>query len=342
MKGEASMARNGLGTAKGKTLKILEANRGRSVSGEKLAADIGVSRAAIWKAVESLRKEGYSISASTNRGYILAVDSDVLSAQGILPFINEEIYPYGENYIRVHKILKTTNEEAKRMALEGAHAGTVILAEEQTNGKGRLGRPFFSPPGTGLYMSLIIRPDFDTGKSLLVTTAASVAVCRAIKKTYGVDAQIKWVNDIFFEGRKVCGILTEAISNFESGRINAIIIGIGINCSTKREDMPEEIRETAGSLPGGVSRNILAAEIINELFDILSNFTEGPYPVYMDEYRRRSLVLRKDIKVYKNTSSNESLNAKAIDITDDGGLIVIYEDGRKDTLTTGEISIRLA
>ena len=335
------MAQKGTGTVKEKTLMQLEDNRGRCVSGEKLAEDMGVSRAAVWKAVESLRKEGYSITASTNNGYILAENSDVLSAQGIFPFINAEAFPHGEDHIHTYKVLASTNEEANKKSLGGAPGGTVILSEEQTGGRGRLGRQFFSPAKTGLYMSLTIRPDFDTSKSLLVTTAASVAVCRAIKTVCGVETQIKWVNDIFYEGRKICGILTEAISNFESGRINAIIIGIGVNCNTAPEDMPEDIREIAGSLPGVISRNRLAAEIINELFDILNHLTEGPYPIYMDEYRRRSLVLRKDVKVYSNIAEDEFLNAKAIDISDDGGLIVIYEDGRKDTLTTGEISIRL-
>ena len=334
------MALTGTGTAKHKILMCLEGNRGKSVSGEKLAADIGVSRAAVWKAVERLRKEGYPIAASTNKGYILAESSDVLSAQGILPFLSDKTYPHGEKYIHTYKLLESTNEEAKQRAFNGAPQGTVILAEGQSRGRGRLGRSFFSPLKAGLYMSVVIRPDFDTGKSLLVTTAASVAVCRAIKSICGVETQIKWVNDIFYEGRKVCGILTEAISNFESGRINAVIIGIGVNCNIRQEDMPEEIREIAGNLPGAVPRNRLAAEIINELFNILNRLTEGPYPAYMDEYRRRSMVLRKDIRVYKNAAADEFINAKAIDISDGGGLIVIYEDGTKDTLTTGEISIR--
>ena len=327
-------------TVKAKMLKKLEECKGKAVSGEKLAADIGVSRAAVWKAVESLRREGYQVSASTNKGYILAEDSDLLSAQGMLRFLSEEAYQSGEKNIFVFKKLESTNKTAKQKVFEGAHSGTVVLAEEQTQGKGRLGRYYFSPPKKGLYMSVIIKPEFDTSKSLLVTTAASVAVCRAIKKVCGLDTQIKWVNDIFFEGRKICGILTEAISNFESGKIDAVIVGIGINCSIKTEDMPDEIRETAGSLPPPVQRNKLAAEIINELMEILSRMGEGPYPSYMDEYRRRSMVLRKDIEVYSNYS-DEYKKAKAIDISDDGGLIVIYSDGRKDTLTTGEITIRV-
>jgi len=336
------MPQKSANTAKGKTLKMLEEHRGQTISGEKLAADIGVSRAAIWKAIKSLQKEGYPITASANKGYILAEDSDLLSAQGMLPFINEERYPYGEKNIYTYKVLESTNKTAKQKAFEGAPNGAIILAEEQTQGKGRLGRSFFSPAQKGLYMSFIIKPEFDTSKSLLITAAASVAVCRAIKKVCGVETQVKWVNDIFFEGKKICGILTEAMSNFESGQIDAIIIGIGVNCDIKNEDMPEAIRDTAGSLSGVVSRNRLAAEITNELMTILDNFYDEPYPEYMDEYRRRSMVLRKNIKVYKNITADEFLNATAVDISNEGGLIVIYDDGRKDTLMTGEISIRLA
>lgn len=332
------------GTAKDKVLKILEEERGAAVSGEKLAEQIGVSRAAIWKAIEVLRREGYPISASTNKGYILAPSSDLLSAQGMLPYLDIAQYPGMEENIFTYKSLASTNNTAKQMAFDGAANGTVILAEEQTQGRGRLGRSFFSPEGKGIYMSFIVRPDYNISKSLLTTTAAAVAVCLALKEACGEEAQIKWVNDIYLGGRKVCGILTEAMTNFETGQIDAIIIGIGVNCSTRDDEFPEDIRQTAGALSAPVSRNKLAAFIINHLRHILNHIGEGPYPVFMDEYRRRSMVLRKDIKVFNNftnSGSDEYLKAKAIDISDDGGLIVIYEDGRKDTLTTGEISIRV-
>ena len=339
------MIQRGEGTAKAKALKALEENRGQVISGEQLAASIGVSRAAVWKAMESLRREGYPISASTNKGYVLADVSDLLSAQGMLPFIDAEVYPYGETRIHTYKSLESTNTTAKKKAFEGADSGTVILAEEQTKGRGRLGRSFFSPPKAGLYMSIIIKPDFGLNKSLLVTTAASVAVCRAIKKVCGLETQIKWVNDIFYEGKKVCGILTEAITNFESGTIDALVVGIGVNCSIEKDSFPEDIRETAGSLTANIFRNQLAAEIINRFFTILKNFSEGHYPEFMDEYRRRSIVLRKDVYIHKNVAAGmegERVKAKAIDITDDGGLIVIYEGGVKETLASGEISLRLA
>jgi len=332
------------GTAKAKALLVLEESRGQVVSGEKLAAEIGVSRAAVWKAVESLRKEGYPISATTNKGYILGEMSNLLSAQGMLRFLDPAFYPYGEKNIHTYKVLESTNTTAKQMAFSGAPTGTVILAEEQTGGRGRLGRSFFSQKEAGLYMSIIIKPDFGMNKSLLVTTAASVAVCRAVKKVSGIETQIKWVNDIYFEGRKICGILTEAISNFESGAIDSLVVGIGINCNMDKNDFPDEIKDTAGALSGRIQRNELAAEVINQFFGILSNFGEGHYPEFMDEYRRRSIVLRKDIFIYKNLSAGagDRLRAKAIDITNEGGLMVIYEGGTKETLTSGEISLRIA
>jgi BirA family biotin operon repressor/biotin-[acetyl-CoA-carboxylase] ligase len=328
-------------TTKSKVLKFLEENRGQSISGEELAGDIGISRAAIWKAINSLKKDGYPIFASTNKGYMLADDSDLLSAQGMLPFLDEEKYPFGADNIFTYKVLESTNTTAKQKAFEGAPTGTIILAEQQTAGRGRMGRSFFSPQSKGLYMSFILRPDFDIRKALLVTAAASVAVCRAIQKVSGLEMQIKWVNDIFYDGRKVCGILTEAVTNFESGQIDALIIGIGINCSIENEEFPDEIRKTAGSLTGISSRNRLAAEVTNELMHILENFAEPSYPEYMDEYRRRSMILRKDIRVHKTIGSDEYFEAKAVDISNEGGLSVIYRDGTKETLTTGEISIRL-
>ena len=329
-------------TLKMKILRILEQCKGQTLSGEKLAAEAGVSRAAVWKAVESLRKDGYSIAAKTNKGYVLAEGSDFLSAQAMLPFINKDLYPYGEKNIFTYRLLESTNKTAKQKVIEGAVNGTVILAEEQSGGRGRMGRTFFSPANKGLYMSFILKPDFNVDKALLITAATAVAVCRAVRNMGGPEMQIKWVNDIFAKGRKVCGILTEAITNFESGRIDAIIIGIGVNCSLQNEEMPDEIRDTAGALSEITSRNRLAAEIINELMGIIAEFAgDKPYPEYIDEYRRRSMILRKDIKVYKNVASDEYVNAKAIDISDEGGLIVIYENGVKETLNSGEISIRL-
>lgn len=343
-------------TTKEKVLQALELNRGISISGQELAEQLQVSRAAIWKTIEELRKEGYVINAMTNKGYSLDSETDVLSVQGILPHLKN----HDAQGIFVYKTLESTNQTAKKMALEGASHGTVVLSEEQTKGKGRLGRSFFSPASSGIYMSLILKPNFDVTKSVLITTAASVAVCRAMEKVLGIQGEIKWVNDIYVGGKKVCGILTEAVTHFETGQIEYLVLGIGINVSTPEEDFPSEIKGVASSLLGsrqeathlkeksrlsGISRNQLAAAVINEMMAI---YEEMDARKFMAEYRSRSMILGREIRVIPSgtVDISEALArspvAEAIDIDENGGLVVRYEDGRKDTLSSGEISIRLA
>jgi BirA family biotin operon repressor/biotin-[acetyl-CoA-carboxylase] ligase len=173
-------------STRGNVLKALEENKGAAISGEELASRLDISRTAVWKAIQELRKEGYRIEAITNKGYRLAQDSDMLSVEGIVPYVKNPSLP---DRIHVYKTLDSTNLTAKRMALDGAPAGTVIIAEEQTKGKGRMGRSFYSPPSGGIYMSFILEPRFDTAKSVLITTAASVAVCKAIETVTGISSR---------------------------------------------------------------------------------------------------------------------------------------------------------
>lgn len=324
-------------TTKAKVLRILEENRGQTISGAKLAKALNISRAAVWKVIEELRNEGFKINAKANKGYNLAESSDILSVEGIL--LHSQNSQIKREQIHVYKTLESTNQLAKKMAVAGVSHGTVILAEEQTQGRGRLGRSFFSPKGTGLYMSIILCPKGTMDQAMLTTTAASVAVCRAFSKVLGIDSQIKWVNDIFVNNRKVCGILTEALSNFETGSIESLILGIGINVSTEKNQFPEEIKEVAGSLreknsPNTVSRNQLAASIINEIFTVYE--TVNPQD-FISEYKSRCFVLGKEIRVYRGL---DQYNAKAIDIDSQGALIIERPDGSKETLNSGEISIR--
>lgn len=328
---------------------ILEENKGNSISGEILAEKIGVSRTAIWKAIKELRKEGYAIDAITNKGYCLSAENDLLSTQGMLPYLSK---PENANHIHIYKTLESTNLTLKKMAVDGALVGTAIISEEQTKGRGRMGRSFFSPAKSGIYMSILLKPTLDISQSILITTAASVAVCRAIKKTLNQTAQIKWVNDIYLNNKKICGILTEAITDFESGQIQHIILGIGVNFSTAVEDFPEELSNVAGSLhASGITRNELAAEIYNQVLSINLDL-EGRE--FLEDYKAHSLVLGKEIRIYNagtapqgnqldldNKDSIPFVCATAIDIDNDGGLVVKYDDGRISSLNSGEITIRL-
>lgn len=315
-------------------LKILEENRGNNVNGSKLAKELYVTRSAVWKAIKALQKDGYNITAVTNRGYCLLPDNDIVSAESITPLLRDK----AKNFILdVRQSVTSTNSIAKELAAQGSPAGTVIIAREQTEGKGRMGRTFYSPKATGIYFTIILRPALNLEDSMLITTAAAVAVARAIETVSKQRAEIKWVNDIFVNGKKVCGILTEASLNFESGCLEYAVAGIGINIETK--DFPQEIQQTAGSLfeakPGNCPvTSILLAEILNNLASCMDTLNSKQY---LPEYRSRSFLLGKNILILKG---KETIPAKAIDIDEKARLVVEYEDHRIEALNSGEVSIR--
>lgn len=316
-------------------LKEFEKNKGEIISGANLAKTLNVSRTSIWKHIEELRKDGYEITASPNKGYSLSYKTDLLSKEGIALYLNNA---YSDIPIYVYKTLESTNKTAKELAFKGAGNGTIVISEEQTGGKGRLGRKFYSPSNSGIYMSIILRPELSVSDSVLITTAASIAICRSIEKLTGIQAQIKWINDIVLNNKKVCGILTEASTDFESGNINYIILGIGINFTTPKGGFPDEIKDIASSLfdecETNISRNELCAEIINEVLSMAKNLKAHNY---IDEYKERSIVLNQDITFIRNGISTKG---KAIDINNDGSLVVKKENNEIVVLNSGEISIR--
>lgn len=323
-------------SVKAEVLAILEANREKSISGEELASRLQVSRTSIWKAIKALREEGYEIEAANNRGYCLCQTSDILNEEGIRLHLEG---PAADYPLEVHKVLDSTNTECKRRVIEGAPHGLTILAEEQTAGRGRLGRDFYSPAKTGIYMSILVHPSMDGSDAMLLTTAASVAVCRGLTKVLSVDPEIKWVNDVYLNGKKVCGILTEAISNFEMGKIDAVIVGIGINYRT--EEFPEDIKDRAGAVEttSDIPRNQLVAAVLNAFWEIYDHIEDREF---IKEYRQRSMVLGKNIRILEKGQWKE---AKAVDVNDDGGLVIQIEnpDGSigQRVLQTGEITLRL-
>ena len=317
-------------TVKESVLKVLEEHKGQYLSGQELAGQLDVSRNAIWKAVNALKKEGYEIASVSNKGYALSAQTDILSKEGISCYVNvPALFVYDE--------IDSTNEEAKRKALEHAPHGTLVVANHQTAGKGRRGRAFYSPSDTGIYMSILLRLDLPFSQSVLITTAASVAVCRAIETVCGISCGIKWVNDVYIHGQKIAGILTEAITDVESGGIDSMIVGIGVNVST--QTFPEEVGNVAASLYDGTQtqsvRNALAAEIYREMMDLSAQL---PDKGFLEEYRKRSIVIGASIRY---TKRNEWLTGKAVDIDADGGLVVESDTEGRITLSSGEISIRL-
>lgn len=319
-------------SVKDEVLRFLESHRGRAVSGESIADRLAVSRASVWKAVKTLRSEGHKIDAASRRGYRMEPDSDVLSEEGIRSCLPEDS-PIRR--IVCLPSVDSTNTHAKELALAGAPHGTLVVADRQTAGRGRRGRSFYSPAGTGLYMSMILRPRIELERFQAVTVAAAVAVCRAVEALTDRRPRIKWVNDIFLEGedgteRKVCGILTEAISDVESGTIESVVAGIGLNVST-RHFIPD-LRGVAGSLfAEGLHRARLAAEIAERLMA----YQERPdEPALIQAYRERSLLLGRAVRYLRD---GRECRGRALDVDAQGCLVLQDEGGQTIVLRSGEV-----
>ncbi len=232
--------------------------------------------------------------------------------------------------------IDSTNNYAKKLALQGAEDGTVVVADCQTAGKGRLGRTFISPKGISVYLSMIIRRSISTESLGLITPCAAVATARAIDRICGTKAKIKWVNDIFLGGKKICGILTEA-GLTAAGTPDYAVVGIGVNVLSVKNIFPEELKQLATSISDETgkdfSRPEIAAEIIKELSLLLPGLEKAEF---ISEYRERSCIIGREVEVTKQGNRP----AKAVGISDNGGLIVQYEDGSREVLTTGEAVIK--
>lgn len=316
-----------------KLLALLESRKGEYCSGEEIASLLSVSRTAVWKAVNSLREAGYPIDAVQNRGYCLDSRTDILSEQGI----RQHLSPRLEHLeLEVLPSVSSTNALLRERAALGAPEGSVILANQQTGGRGRLGRTFYSPPDTGVYLSLLLRPSqMEPAQAVKITTMAAVAACRAIEEVSGGEPQIKWVNDVLLNGKKVAGILTEAAFNLENGRLDYAVLGIGFNVYSPVGGFPQELAEIAGSIfPSREDRgkNRLAASFLNRFLELYRGETE-----YAESYREKSMVIGRPIQVI---SPSGTRNALALDVDRDCRLIVRYDDGSVDRLSSAEISIR--
>ena len=306
-------------------LQALGAAEGAYISGQQLARQLGVSRAAVHKAAAALTAQGYALEAASRRGYRLL---------GGDPFCAEAVGPYPAP-VQVYDSLESTNRTAKLLALDGAPHGTLVLAGHQSAGRGRLGRSFASPAGKGVYLSVVLRPGLSAASAQTATLRAAVAVCRAVQAQCGLELSIKWVNDLYYKGKKVCGILTEAGTDLESGQLEWLVVGIGLNLTSTAEDLPPELSARAGSLyPGGpapVSRAALAGAIGRELL--------APAPDFLAEYRARCFVPGHWVTVCTGT---ESYAARALAIDDAGRLVIRRENGREEALRCGEVTIRPA
>ena len=305
---------------------------GQALSGERLARRLGVSRNSIWKAIEQLRQEGYQIEAVTNRGYRLVASPDRVSQPEIQRYLRAGVI--GAR-MELHERLDSTNTRAKALAATGAPHGYLVIAESQSGGRGRFGRQFFSPEHSGVYMTYVLRPDLPAQQAVTITSMAAVAVARAIEAVADVDVKIKWVNDLYIDDRKVCGILCEASMDFESGQLEYAVLGIGINVA--KMEFPEELRDIATSSGNAcgreISRSRLIAEISNQLEALYGQLESREF---MAESRARSNVIGRDVLVLRG---EERFVARALDIDDQGRLVIRTESG-VSRVGSGEISIK--
>ena len=303
---------------------------GEFVSGAALAARLGVSRNAVWKAVKSLETEGFVIESSA-KGYRISSENNRLAPELIssslkTKHIGRELYVYDE--------VESTNSTAKALATEGAPHGTAVVSDMQSAGRGRLGRSFVSPSGKGIYVSIIVRPEFSLEYSSLITTAVAVAGAEAVESLSGHDVGIKWVNDLYMNGRKICGILTEASLGLEMRSLDYAIIGIGINIRSVGDSFDDELKKRATSIEDEsgikVDRNALCAELFNRIEKYYSTIESRGF---IAEYRRRELLTGNDITA---TVGGVVIEGHAEGIDDNANLIVKMPDGEIRHIGSGE------
>lgn len=316
--------------------KILSVLKGSEdfVSGEELSKTLGVSRTAVWKNINSLRNNGYVINSVTNKGYKLVECPDILDENIISDGLDTGLA--GKKII-VLKTVDSTNEEIKRCAANGEESGLIIAADEQTAGKGRLGRVWQSQAGEGIYFSLLIRPDLPPSDISSITLAAGYAVCIAIREYTNCDAKIKWPNDIIINNKKVCGILTEMAA--QSDRLDFVATGIGINANNA--EFPEEIKSKATSLfletGSKINRNELFRHVIKTLDKVLCSFLVS---LSLDDvYNFKSLcaTLGKNVSVQRN---NKTIEGVAVDINLNGELIIKDNYGNNTAINSGEVTVQ--
>ncbi|NMA85180.1 MAG: biotin--[acetyl-CoA-carboxylase] ligase [Epulopiscium sp.] len=319
---------------KGHVLRLLQ-QANDYISGEAISQDLGVSRTAIWKVMQQLKEEGYQLESSPRKGYRLLSSPDRITPEEIRTQLKTS---YLGHEIQYEEVLDSTNQRAKALAAKGAVEGTIVLAEQQERGKGRMGRQWESPKGTGIWLSAILRPLIPPTQVPLITLFAGLSVCKALEVVTGCTPSIKWPNDIILQGKKVCGILTEM--NGEMERIHYVVVGIGVNVNTTEFIKELEDRATSLYLETGVLqvRKVLVAEILYFLEQYYESFKNPKkHQELLNEYKKYCITIGQDVKVM---GLQETFFGRGIDLTAEGELLVRRETGIIETIRSGEVSIR--
>lgn len=327
---------------KEKVLNLLKSNSNSYISGQEIAEKLYMTRAAVWKAINALRADGHEIEAVNNKGYCLMCPTEALAEVRIREKLSDDL---SKIKLFIHDEVTSTNDVARNCYYEGVGEDFVVISDSQTRGRGRHGRVFYSPKGTGLYLSFATTPNANIAEGSLLVAMTAVAVSKAISDVVGVDTKIKWVNDIFVGEKKVAGILTEAVTSYEAATIECAIIGIGINLYEPQGGFPDELKKKAGALLESYDvdkkiKNELAAAVISRFYEYYKKRDKE----FIKEYRERSNLIGNYVKIAPVGTDNEAAKehkgyAIAKEIDDDCHLIVEYEDGRTVTLTSGEVSV---
>ena len=328
-------------STKERVLDILKNNTNIFISGQEMADRLFVTRASVWKAIKSIEKDGQKIEAVTNKGYRLIIN-DVAPSEILIRKELESISSAYKNAdIDIYDVLDSTNDKAKEFGLELNEK--IIIANKQTKGRGRRGRSFYSPEGTGIYLSFLLYPNQSVIKAISLTCMMAECVRRSIKEVTDLDTSIKWVNDIYYNDKKIAGILTEGITSIEDGSLEYVIIGVGINLYMPTEGFPKEIKDIAtsllSSLDDGSIKNKLIAHIIDNFYKCYKTPSEYPF---LEDYKNNSFLIGKYVKILTHSSvmlAPSRQYAYVTGIDDECHLLIRYDDGYEESLYSGEVSV---
>lgn len=326
------MIKNNIVTSsiKKRIIDILEENKDKRITGSTIAKRLDVTRSYVSKAIKELQTDGYDIIAENRVGYIYQNDVKVLKADAIKGKLTSDYE------VIILDEVDSTNRYLKELAKNSTLKNILVVANQQTGGRGRLGRTFVSNKASGIYMSLLVRPDIPIHLVKKVTCMVSVATANAIDKLANTTTSIKWVNDIYLNKKKICGILTEGVALAEENKMEYIVIGIGVNCY--HQDFGEELSKKATSLEDElhicISRNALISEIANQISFYFNDF-ERQSKLFMKEYKEKSFIIGMNVELQKGSSTTF---AKVIDINDEGELIVEDEFHKIKSFSSGEIT----
>ncbi|MFC5559671.1 biotin--[acetyl-CoA-carboxylase] ligase [Ureibacillus thermophilus] len=322
---------------KDKILQHFLQSKGEPISGQQLADELGISRTAIWKHLQTLQEEGYKFITIKKKGYQLVAAPDRVDAAKISSFLKTKRFGYSIHYFEE---IDSTQTYAQKLARQGAEDGTVIIAEEQTGGKGRMQRIWHSAKGKGIWMTVIIRPNILPHQAPQLTLVAAVSVVMAMKSLYqNFTPEIKWPNDILINGKKCAGILTEMLA--EMDRVDGLLIGIGINTNHELDDFPEDIQSIATSIAIEEKKKVDRAELVAEILKNLEHFTdeyvENGFTSIKTLWEEHSGTIGKRIKA---STIRETIEGQAIGITDEGVLEILLDDGQVKKVYSADIEIQ--